>query len=76
MFVTNKIISEIAEDLQSEFEHGDLHSQSSISEIAQVVQNELLERQLPTRKSLAFVVAKNALNLWHETILQTTKRNF
>tara|TARA_R110002072_G_scaffold61583_1_gene154873 strand:+ start:196 stop:426 length:231 start_codon:yes stop_codon:yes gene_type:complete len=74
MFVTDKIISEIAEDLQSEFQDGALHSQSSISEIAQVVQNELLERQLPTRKSLAIVIAKNALNLWHETILQTKEK--
>tara|TARA_R110000787_G_scaffold240905_1_gene347114 strand:+ start:566 stop:796 length:231 start_codon:yes stop_codon:yes gene_type:complete len=76
MFVTNKTILEIAENLQSEFEHGDLHSQSSINEIAKLAQNELLERQLPTRKSLAFVVAKNALNLWHETVFQTKKRNF
>jgi|TARA_R110000824_G_scaffold109107_1_gene256519 hypothetical protein len=73
MFVTNKIISEIAQDLQTDFENGDLHTKSNIHQIAKLVQSELADRQLPTRKSLAIVIAKISLTLWHETVFQTKK---
>ena len=71
MFVTDKKISEIADNLQSAFEVGSLHSQSSISEIAAHAADELADNGLPTRKSLCLVVAKIALAHWIETIMQT-----
>ena len=71
MFVTDKTISEIAETLQSDFENGDLNSRSNIHQIAKLAQQELLERELPARKSLAVVVAKIALATWRETIFKT-----
>lgn len=70
MFVTDQIIAEVADEMQSNFEVGSLHSQSSIGAIARVAQEQLADRGLPTRKSLCFVVAKVALNTWHETIHQ------
>ena len=56
MFVTENQVMEIAQDLQSDFLHGNLHSQSSISSIARRAQEELADRNLPTRKSLCFVI--------------------
>lgn len=73
MFITDDKITEIAQEMQSRFEF-DLHSQSSIKKIARVAQEELADRGLPTRKSLCFVVAKNALAIWQETIHQTALR--
>ena len=73
MFVTDKTISEIADDLQIQFEHGDLHSRSSVHQVARAAIEELADRQLPTRKSLAVVIAKVALATFHETIFQTKK---
>ncbi len=73
MFVTDKTISEIAETLQSDFENGDLHSRSNIHQIAKLAQQELSERELPIRKSLAIVIAKVALATWQETIFKTNQ---
>ena len=70
MYVTNEQIIKVAQEMQSYFEF-DLHSKSSIEAIARIAQEELAERGLPTRKSLCFVVAKNALTIWQETIHQT-----
>jgi len=67
MFVSNDTLAEIADDMQSVFETI-LHSQSSIREIADVAQEALADRGLPTRRSLAIVVAKMALMRWHATI--------
>ena len=61
MFVNDKIIAEIAE----------LHSQSNVQQVARFAQQELADRHLPTRKSLAIVIAKVAMTLWQETILAT-----
>ena len=71
MFVTDKIISEVADGMLNNFESGSLHSRSSIREIASHAKEELADRGLPTRKSLCFVVAKVALMTWHETIHET-----
>lgn len=71
MFVTDKKIAEIADNLQSAFEVGSLHSQSSISKIAAHAADELADSGLPTRRSLCLVVAKVALATWTETTIQT-----
>ena len=71
MFVSDKIIKEIALELQPAFEHGNLYSRSSIREIAQHAREALASRKLPTRKSLSFVIAKLALSVWDETIINT-----
>ena len=71
MFVTDQKIAEMADNLQSAFEVGSLHSQSSIREIAAHAADELADNGLPTRKSLCFVVAKVALATWTETTIQT-----
>jgi hypothetical protein len=73
MFVTQNQIEEIAEDMHRNTFGFSLFSQSSIKEIANVAQERLADRGLPTRRSLAIVIAKLALALWHETILQTKK---
>jgi len=71
MFVSDEIVSEIADDMQSSFEHGDLFSQSPIHVIARTAREHLADRGLPTRKSLSFVIAKLALATFQETIHQT-----
>lgn len=68
MFVTDQTIAEVADAMQSDFEVGSLHSQSSIGAIARRAQEELADRGLPTRKSLCFTVAKAALMTWQEKI--------
>jgi hypothetical protein len=70
MFVSAETVIEIASDMQSRFEF-DLHSQSSISEIARAAREELADRGLPTRKSLSVVIAKVALMTWQSTIFET-----
>jgi len=70
MFVSDQTITEIASDMQPRFEC-DLHSQSSISEIARAAREELADRGLPTRKSLSVVIAKVALMTWQSTIFET-----
>lgn len=71
MFVKDEKIAEIADNLQSAFEVGSLHSQSKISEIARHAADELADNGLPTRRSLCLVVAKVALATWIETTIQT-----
>ena len=71
MFVSDKTIADIASDMQSRFEF-DLHSQSSISEIARAAREELADRGLPTRKSLSVVIAKVALMTWQSTVFETS----
>jgi len=71
MFVTDDKIAEIADNLQSAFEIGLLHSQSKISEIARHAADELADNGLPTRRSLCLVVAKVALATWAEATIQT-----
>jgi hypothetical protein len=73
MFVTDQKIAEVADEMQSLFEVGSLHSQSKIGVIARHAEEALADNGLPTRKSLCLVVAKVALMTWHETIHQTKK---
>lgn len=71
MFVTNDRLLEVAEGMQCKFEFGNLHSRSSLREVASEAQEELRDLGLPTRRSLAFVVAKMAIAKWHEAIVST-----
>ena len=71
MFVTDQIIAEVADEMQSLFEVGSLHSRSKIGEIARHAKEALAENGLPTRKSLSVVVAKTALMTWQETVDQS-----
>ena len=73
MFVTEDQVMEIAQDLQSDFLHGNLHSQSSIPSIAQRAREELADRNLPTRKSLCFVIAKQAQLMFHGNVLSVKR---
>ena len=73
MFVDDRKIAEVAEDLLPLFEVGDLHSRTRVSAIAVHAREALQEHGLPTRFSLCCVVAKVALMAWQEDILKTKK---
>jgi len=68
MFVTDTQCNEVAEQLFTSFEHGELHSQSSIKEVARVAQELLTDNGLPSRWSLACVISKKAQAAWRGTI--------
>ncbi len=70
MFVTDKKVAEIAEEILPHFEAGDLHSQSRTSEIARHAKEALAENGLPTRWSLCCTVAKVAQTAWREEIIK------
>ena len=72
-FVSDSQCNELAESLLSWFEVGNLHSQSSTKEIAREAQELLADDGLPTRWSLACVIAKKARAAWHQQILQTRR---
>ncbi len=74
-FVTEQVINDIADELQSSFECGSLHSKSSIPEIGFRARDELADRGLPTRPSLCIVIAKIALMTWRESIHQVKSRS-
>ena len=71
MFITNDRLLDVADGMQWRFDIGNLHSRSSLREVASEAQEELRDLGLPTRQSLAFVVAKMAIAQWHETIVST-----
>ena len=71
MFITDQIIANVADEMQSTFEGGTLHSRSKIGVIARHAKEALADNGLPTRQSLCFVVAKVALMTWDETIHDT-----
>ena len=73
MFVTDEKITQVARDLQPLFEVGALHSCSSIRDIVPHAGEELHAQGLPTRRSLAIVVAKLALAIWIGTVFATKK---
>ena len=52
-FVSDSQCNELADNLLNSFAVGELHSQSSIKEIARVAQELLADDGLPTRWSLA-----------------------
>ena len=67
-YVTEKQIEEIAESLLIHFEFG-LHSDSPVKDIIPYVLDELSERNFPTRRSLASVIAKVVKLKWRERAL-------
>ena len=72
MFATEKMVNAAADDLLTEFENGSLHSRSSVREILPHAVEMMAEHNLPSRRSLAVVIAKRAQAAWIE-IIQNTK---
>jgi hypothetical protein len=70
-FVTDRQCNELADTLLASFEVGSLHSQSSTKAVAKVAQELLADDGLPTRWSLACVIAKKAQAAWQQQIIQT-----
>lgn len=56
-YVTEKEIDSIAESLADQLEHGNLYSNSPVRDFVPYVLEELQDRKLPARKSLASVIA-------------------
>jgi len=56
-YVSQKEIDDIAQSLADQMEHGNLFSNSPIKDFIPYVIDELSDRNLPTRKSLASVIA-------------------
>lgn len=74
MFVTDKKVNEVAEELLVQFEVGELHSRCSTGAVARKAMELLADNGLPRRQSLAFVIAKKAQAAWHEQVHQTLKQ--
>ena len=72
MFATDKMVNAAADDLLTVFENGSLHSRSRVQEILPHAIEVMLEHKLPSRRSLAVVIAKRAQAAWQE-IIQNTK---
>lgn len=76
-YVTEKQIDSIAESLADQLEHGNLYSDSPVRSFIPYVIDELRERNLPARKSLASVIAKVIKLKWRaralsvKTLLET-----
>ena len=70
-FVTDRQCNELADTLLNSFEVGSLHSQSSTKAVAKAAQELLADDGLPTRWSLACVIAKKAQAAWQQQIIQT-----
>ena len=73
MFVSEDKCNEVADSMLNSFAVGELHSQSSVAEIARVAQEWLADDGLPTRWSLACAIAKKAQAAWQEEILRTKR---
>lgn len=71
MFATEKMVNAAADDLLTEFENGSLHSRSSVREILPHAVEMMAEHKLPSRRSLAVVIAKRAQAAWIEIIHNT-----
>ena len=71
MFATENMVNAAADDLLTVFENGSLHSRSSVREILPHAIEVMLEHKLPSRQSLAVVIAKRAQTAWQETIHHT-----
>jgi len=72
-YVSEQQINEISEAVISEFQNGNLYSNSPVRDIVPYVIDELQERGLPTRISLANVIANVAKLKWRELIIQTKR---
>ena len=70
-YISDETAHQIALDMQNCFMFGNLHSQSTIPEIAVRVRDELLDRRITARRSLCLMIAKMALAQWHGTIMLT-----
>jgi len=68
-YVSQKEIDDIAQALADQMEHGNLFSNSPIKEFIPYVLDELSERNLPTRKSLASVIANVIKLKWRARAL-------
>ena len=71
MFVSEKVINEIANDVLVMFEVGDWNSRTPVRKMIPGVLDELADRGLPRRRSLAGLIAKVAAATWAETVLAT-----
>ena len=71
MFATEKMVNAAADDLLTVFENGPLHSRSSVREILPHAVEVMAEHNLPSRQSLAVVIAKRAQAAWIEIIHNT-----
>ena len=68
MFATESMVNAAADDLLTVFENGPLHSRSSVRQILPHAIEVMAEHNLPSRRSLAIVIAKRAQAVWIETI--------
>jgi hypothetical protein len=73
MFIKDRTVNEIAEDLLPLFEIGNFHSQTPTRAIIPAALDALQERRLPARQNLAGIVAKRAKAAWLETINKTKR---
>jgi len=73
-YITDKEIDAIAESLADQLEHGNLYSDSPVRDIVPYVIEELQDRKLPTRKSLASLIAKVVKLKWHARIVTSRYR--
>ena len=68
-YVTEKQIDSIAESLADQLEHGNLYSNSPVRDFIPYVLEELQDRKLPARKSLASVIANVIKLKWRARAL-------
>lgn len=67
-YVTQDQIDSIAQQLLDQLEFGNCYSGAPLRDFVPFVLDELRERKLPTRKSLALVIAKVIRLKWHARI--------
>jgi len=78
-YVSEKQIDSIAESLADQLEHGNLYSNSPVRDFIPYVIEELQDRKLPARKSLASVIANVIKLKWRaralsvKTILESSQ---
>jgi hypothetical protein len=68
-YVTEKEIDLIAEALADQLEHGNLYSNSPVRDFIPYILEELQDRKLPARKSLASVIANVIKLKWRARAL-------
>jgi len=68
-YVSEKQIDSIAESLADQLEHGNLYSNSPVRDFIPYVIEELQDRKLPARKSLASVIANVIKLKWRARAL-------
>jgi hypothetical protein len=73
MFVPDKTVNEVAEDLLPLFEVGDFNTRTPTKAMIPAALEALSERRLPARRSLAGLVAKEAKAAWIEIVMGTKR---